>query len=360
MLVARHPRRIWAITVVGLAIACLFVPTLKASGTAQTDVFLTEVDSIAGQQALTDHFPGGSGNPVVIIAPEAAAEQVVSTVAGVEGISGEPTVVTAAGAGPQAAGAPPLVVDGEVQIQATLERGRRRRGRGEHRPRGPGRGACHSRVRRADPGRRQHRHPDRHRGHLGPRPAGDHPGRSWVAVLLVLILLLRSLIAALLLVFATVLSFGAALGVSALVFNHVFDFPGADPAVPLFAFVFLVALGIDYSIFLMTRAREEVAFYGPHDGVMRGLRLTGGVITSAGRRAGRDVRRAGRASRSCSWRRSPSSWRSACCWTPSSCAPCWCRRWRSTWVGSPGGRSGPSRPSTSSSTAGRRRFPTRV
>ena len=102
------------------------------------------------------------------------------------------------------------------------------------------------------------------------------------AVLIVLILLLRSLIAALLLVFATVLSFGAALGVSALVFNHVFDFPGADPAVPLFAFVFLVALGIDYSIFLMTRAREEVAFYGPHDGVMRGLRLTGGVITSAG------------------------------------------------------------------------------
>jgi RND superfamily putative drug exporter len=103
-----------------------------------------------------------------------------------------------------------------------------------------------------------------------------------VAVFVVLLLLLRSVIASLLLVFATVLSFGAALGVSALVFNHVFNFPGADPAVPLFAFVFLVALGIDYSIFLMTRAREEVAFYGPHDGVMRGLRLTGGVITSAG------------------------------------------------------------------------------
>ena len=83
--VARHPRRFWAITVVGLAIACLFVPTLKASGTAQTDVFLTDVDSIAGQQALTDHFPGGSGNPVVIIAPEAAADQVVATVAGVDG-----------------------------------------------------------------------------------------------------------------------------------------------------------------------------------------------------------------------------------------------------------------------------------
>jgi RND superfamily putative drug exporter len=103
-----------------------------------------------------------------------------------------------------------------------------------------------------------------------------------LAVLLVLILLLRSLIAPLLLIGATVLSFGAALGVSALVFNHVFDFPGADPAVPLFAFVFLVALGIDYSIFLMTRAREEVALHGPQAGVLRALQVTGGVITSAG------------------------------------------------------------------------------
>ena len=83
-------------------------------------------------------------------------------------------------------------------------------------------------------------------------------------------------------VVATVLSFGSALGVSALVFNHLFGFPGSDPAVPLFAFVFLVALGIDYSIFLMTRAREEVAFFGPREGVLRGLRVTGGVITSAG------------------------------------------------------------------------------
>ncbi len=103
-----------------------------------------------------------------------------------------------------------------------------------------------------------------------------------IAVLIVLILLLRALVAAVLLVAATLLSFGSALGVSALMFNHVFDFPGADPAVPLFAFVFLVALGIDYSIFLMTRAREEVAFRGPRSGVMRGLAVTGGVITSAG------------------------------------------------------------------------------
>jgi len=278
--VARHPRKYWAITVVVLAAACAFVPTLKASGTAQTDVFLTDVDSIAGQQALSDHFPGGSGNPVVVIAPEAATQDVISAVGGVDGISGEPTAVTAGGTGPQAAGAPPLVVNGQVQIQATLAAAADSED-AENTVRA---------VRDA-----VHALPDGSAILVGGNTAiqldtVETSARDLrviipvvlLAVFIVLLLLLRSVIASLLLVFATVLSFGAALGVSALVFNNVFDFPGADPAVPLFAFVFLVALGIDYSIFLMTRAREEVAFYGPHDGVMRGLRLTGGVITSAG------------------------------------------------------------------------------
>ncbi len=75
---------------------------------------------------------------------------------------------------------------------------------------------------------------------------------------------------------------GATLGVSALVFNKLLGFPGADPVVPLFAFVFLVALGIDYNIFLMTRVREESLLVGTREGVLRGLTMTGGVITSAG------------------------------------------------------------------------------
>jgi RND superfamily putative drug exporter len=281
LFVARRPRRTWAITAVGLALACLLVPTLKASGTSQTDVFLTDVDSIAGQQALNDHFPGGSGNPVVIIAPEAATQQVVDTVGQVEGIAGTPTVLTAAGTGPQAAGPPPLVVNGQVQIQATLS-AQSDSEEAENAVRAV-RDAVHAIPEYGDAilvG-----------GNTAIQIDTVDTSASDLrliipvilgAVLLVLILLLRSLVAALLLTVATVLSFGAALGVSAFVFNKVFDFPGADPAVPLFAFVFLVALGIDYSIFLMTRAREEVAFYGPHDGVMRGLRLTGGVITSAG------------------------------------------------------------------------------
>jgi RND superfamily putative drug exporter len=72
------------------------------------------------------------------------------------------------------------------------------------------------------------------------------------------------------------------MGVSALVFNHVLGFPGADPAVPLYGFVFLVALGIDYNIFLMTRVREESLAHGTRSGILRGLSATGGVITSAG------------------------------------------------------------------------------
>jgi RND superfamily putative drug exporter len=101
-------------------------------------------------------------------------------------------------------------------------------------------------------------------------------------ILLVLILLLRSLVAPLILIGSVVLSYAAALGVSALVFNHVFGFPGADAAVPLFGFVFLVALGVDYNIFLMTRVREESLAHGTRPGILRGLSLTGGVITSAG------------------------------------------------------------------------------
>ena len=101
-------------------------------------------------------------------------------------------------------------------------------------------------------------------------------------ILLILMLLLRSILAPVLLILTTVISFGTALGVSALIFNGVFQFPGADAAVPLFGFVFLVALGIDYNIFLMTRVREESLIHGTRDGVLRGLSATGGVITSAG------------------------------------------------------------------------------
>ena len=103
-----------------------------------------------------------------------------------------------------------------------------------------------------------------------------------VVVLLVLILLLRSLLAPLLLIGTVILSFAAALGISLLVFDVIFGFAGVDPSFPLFAFIFLVALGIDYNIFLMARVREETLRHGTRQGMIRGLAVTGAVITSAG------------------------------------------------------------------------------
>jgi RND superfamily putative drug exporter len=101
-------------------------------------------------------------------------------------------------------------------------------------------------------------------------------------VAVILMVLLRALVAPLLLIATVVLSLGAALGASALIFDHVLGFAGADSALPLFVFVFLVALGIDYNIFLMTRVHEESKQRGTWGGALMGLAATGGVITSAG------------------------------------------------------------------------------
>jgi RND superfamily putative drug exporter len=103
-----------------------------------------------------------------------------------------------------------------------------------------------------------------------------------VVVFVILALLLQAIVAPLMLIATVVLSFAAALGVSALVFDHLFHFGGADTSFPLFVFVFLVALGIDYNIFLMTRVREETKRHGARRGALIGLAATGGVITSAG------------------------------------------------------------------------------
>ena len=129
------------------------------------------------------------------------------------------------------------------------------------------------------------------------------------------VLLLRALVAPLILMATVVLSFGAALGISALLFEYVFGFAGSDPGFPLFAFVFLVALGIDYNIFLMTRVREETLNHGTRKGSLIALASTGGVITSAGSCSRRPSWCWARC-RWCSWPSSASPWRWASCSTP--------------------------------------------
>jgi RND superfamily putative drug exporter len=103
-----------------------------------------------------------------------------------------------------------------------------------------------------------------------------------VVVFLILALLLRALVAPAVLIATVLLSYGAALGTGVLLFNDVFHYPGEDPSLVLFTFLFLVALGVDYNIFLMARVREEAQRTGTCDGVVRGLAVTGAVITSAG------------------------------------------------------------------------------
>ena len=235
-----------------------------------SQVSLNKVESVSGQEVLADHFPAGSGSPVQIIAPHAKAEEVLATVKGVGGVA-------SAFVG-EAPGVPPKVVDGNVLVQATLTPAAD----------SPAAEIVVERLRDS----LDTVGPDVLVGgstavNFDVRQASQRDLRVIIpailaVVFLVLMLLLRSLVTPVILVVANVISFAATLGVAALMFNHVFKFPGSDPATPLYAFVFLVALGIDYSIFLMTRVREESAERGTRPGVIVGLAVTGGVITSAG------------------------------------------------------------------------------
>ncbi|MEV8435953.1 efflux RND transporter permease subunit [Actinosynnema sp. NPDC051121] len=262
-MISARPRATWVLTALVLLVGVAFVPQLKASGTAQSDVFLTDVDSVAGQEVLSRHFPGGSGAPTVVLARAGQAEA-VARAADVDGVSD----VRPAG---EAAGLVRLdvVLEDPADSEAALATVQRLRDAVREVP--------DAEAKVGGPTATQ----------LDTQTTSERDRLVIIPIVLlviflVLALLLRSVLAPLLLIATVVLSFAATMGVAALVFNGVFDFPGADPVVPLFGFVFLVALGIDYNIFLMTRVREESASLGTRAGVLRGLTITGGVITSAG------------------------------------------------------------------------------
>lgn len=291
-LVQRRPRLIWVVTTIVLLIGALGVTQLKADGVPASDLVLGASEARDGQIALGEHFPGGSGSPVQIVVDEAElqdAADVLLANAGIDGVavtsadspSGS-APVTADGItafGPPGTPAPaPTVVDGQVLLQGTLVNAPDSEAAGDT--------VRELRAEFADAA------PSALVGGvtataLDTNDASIHDRNLiipiiLVVIMLILMLLLRSILAPVLLIITTVISFGTALGVSALVFNGIFQFPGADPAVPLFGFVFLVALGIDYNIFLMTRVREETIKHGTREGILRGLTITGGVITSAG------------------------------------------------------------------------------
>lgn len=280
-LVSRRPRTVWVTSVLLLVVAAAGVLQLKANGVPQTAVILSASNAVDGQKALARHFDAGSGSPAVIVTDQAKAQDVLAKTKATDGV-GDAYLVADGGA-PVIPGAPgaatePAVRDGRVLINATLNDA-------------------------ADSNEAENVVVEL-RKELKTIDSGALVGgvtataldtnttaqRDLVTIipvvlaviLVILMLLLRSVLAPVLLVASVVLSYGAAMGVSAVVFNHVFGFPGADATVPLFGFVFLVALGVDYNIFLMSRVREESIKHGTRPGILRGLGVTGGVITSAG------------------------------------------------------------------------------
>ena len=262
--IARAPRRTWVVTSLLLAIASLGVLQLNAVGLQNKDSYYTKPPSVIGEEIVAKHFPAGAGSPVLVLADEAAAEGVRSRLEAVQGVD---TV------------ADPVSRDGRSLIQATLRDA----------PDSDAASATLDRVREAIatvPGADAIAGGDTAIRVDTLRASSDDNVRIIPVilgvVLLILVLLLRALTAPLVLIGTVVLSFGAAIGLSALVFRNVFGFAGADSSFPLFVFVFLVALGIDYNIFLMTRVHEEAKRVGTRRGALVGLAATGGVITSAG------------------------------------------------------------------------------
>ncbi|SDP15148.1 MMPL family transporter [Actinacidiphila guanduensis] len=268
--IARRPRAVWTATVAVLAALSFGLISLNAVGLSNAQGFTNTPESVVGQRLQDRYFPAGGGQPLVVISNAAQGPQVKRALTGLPGVV------------PASVGTPPGVApvkDGLAYLEATLTDR-------------PDSSAARRTVERA-------------RSELHAIPGADAKVGGGAAVLkdtahasdednklliplilavvlIILGLLLRAVVAPLVLIATVVLSFAAALGVSALAFRHLFHWAGEDTAFPLFVFVFLVALGIDYNIFLMTRIREESWQRGTRQGVLVGLAATGGVITSAG------------------------------------------------------------------------------
>ena len=275
-LVGRHPRRTWVITLIVLLAAAAFAPTFKAGGSTIDETFLDDTDSIIAQRVIGEHFPAGSATPIQIVVPEADAGAALQVVTSDPGVDSAYIGLVPPQPGQEAV--PPKVVDGTVLVQATTK-------------------AASDSQEAEDTVQRLRSDLDavsteilvggNAATNLDVHEASARDLRVIVPTILlvifvVLALLLRSIVAPLLLVAANVVSFAATIGISALVFQHIFGFESSDPSIVLYGFVFLVALGIDYSIFLMTRVREEAKTRGTRPGILVGLAVTGGVITSAG------------------------------------------------------------------------------
>ncbi len=275
--IARKPRKAWIITGVVLLAFASASTTLKADGLGTVDSFTGNPESVVGQKLLETHFPGGEGNPTQVVIDVRKISAVTSAIKSAPGV----TDVTPMLDRMEIPGQPKpemKIVNGRAILNVTLNKAPDSIEAGNDIPKirelakavdstalVGGTSAVYFDV----------------------RTANNRDNRTIIPIILLVItlilgVLLRSILSAVVLLGTVVLSYFATLGVCALVFNHVFGFAGGDNSFPLFAFIFLVALGIDYNIFLMTRVREESAKLGTRAGVTKGVTVTGAVITSAG------------------------------------------------------------------------------
>jgi len=261
--VARRPARVAAVSIGALALLCTGLLSTPI-GLSQTEQFRVRAESVSGYDTLAAHFPSGLTDPTRVIASTDRAAEVQRAIDGTPGVvSATPT-----GTAPNGLSQWSVVPDAAPASDAAFEAV----------------DALRDSVHRVDPD-----------GLVGGSDAKARDASAaarrdraivvpaiLAVVLLVLYVLLRSALAPLILVAVTVLSALAALGLGGWVSVHVFGFPALDITAPLFAFLFLVALGVDYTIFLVTRAREETPEHGTRDGIVRAVSATGVVITSAG------------------------------------------------------------------------------
>jgi RND superfamily putative drug exporter len=275
--IARKPRKAWIITGVVLLAFASASTTLKADGLGTVDSFTGNPESVVGQKLLETHFPGGEGNPTQVVIDVRKISAVTAAIKSAPGV----TDVTPMLDRMEIPGQPKpemKIVNGRAILNVTLNKAPDSIEAGNDIPKirelakavdstalVGGTSAVYFDV----------------------RTANNRDNRTIIPIILLVItlilgVLLRSILSAVVLLGTVVLSYFATLGVCALVFNHVFGFAGGDNSFPLFAFIFLVALGIDYNIFLMTRVREESAKLGTRAGVTKGVTVTGAVITSAG------------------------------------------------------------------------------
>ena len=262
--ISHRPRAVWVTTAAVLLLACAGLFQLNAHGLSTEDQYTKEFGSIVGQKILVKHGLADQTNPIQVVANAGDADAVAQAMTGIPGVDPPSR---------------PVSKNGVAFITANVRAD-------------PTSGAAFAAVRSVRTAVHKVDGADALVSgspaiYLDITQAQDHDNKLIIpavllVVALILMALLRALVAPLILIATVVLSFGASLGISALLFRHVFGFAGADSSLPLFVFVFLVALGIDYNIFLMTRVREETPEHGTRRAALIGLGATGGVITSAG------------------------------------------------------------------------------